>query len=480
MLKRTKDVFLGLFKGQKPHHLQQDQGPTELVDDSNESLRSVPLVFGLGKSSADHSSRDYSASIEEKPLPDIPVITPVASLPLWDISSLRGSTSSRKTGAPKTPLDSVLSHNGEALTIASEQHGHRRSISSPFPQSGSQRDLSRLRPQSEDHKVNQRAPVDSVDRRGQRSFLPPSTLGNPSGTVAIDEFTGSQLSLVHSIPHVEKQSSVGSFASGQSSNLVRPLPTSLRKDSSDLQSIYSGLVSYSEDIPPMADEEVGDAKWVKFITLVEGQHGYYRPRRVTAIACGGFSDVWNCDARFSDGSHLVVAVKKLRAVNMPDNLGALEIAERLLKRLNKEIRIWMALRHPNIAPLIGFTFSGEVCVISPWFSNGNVAEYLQRNPGADRLRLIQQVASGVAYLHGRKPVVVHGDLKHDNVLIDRDGNPRIIDFGLSKAVEEEPGLAALKAHPELKDVLFSCWDIDSLARPGMAAVNLALHSPESA
>lgn len=97
---------------------------------------------------------------------------------------------------------------------------------------------------------------------------------------------------------------------------------------------------------------------------------------------------------------------------MPDDLGALQVAERLLKvcakisgtvvqrlrrdlyatsrqRLNKEIRIWMALRHPNIAPLIGFTFSGEVCVISPWFSNGNVGEYLQRNPDTDRLRLVR-------------------------------------------------------------------------------------------
>lgn len=31
------------------------------------------------------------------------------------------------------------------------------------------------------------------------------------------------------------------------------------------------------------------------------------------------------------------------------------------------------------------------------------------------------------------------------MLIDRDGNPRIIDFGLSKAVEEEPGLASLSS-----------------------------------
>ncbi|KIO27508.1 hypothetical protein M407DRAFT_36389, partial [Tulasnella calospora MUT 4182] len=104
----------------------------------------------------------------------------------------------------------------------------------------------------------------------------------------------------------------------------------------------------------------------------------------------------------------------------------------------KEVQIWTGLQHPNVAPLYGFTFGEQLCAISPWFNNGRIDRYIQANPDVDRMSLIIQVAEGMAYLHRLKPCVVHGDLKPDNVLIDKDGNPRLIDFGLSKLIEEPP------------------------------------------
>jgi len=52
---------------------------------------------------------------------------------------------------------------------------------------------------------------------------------------------------------------------------------------------------------------------------------------------------------------------------------------------------------------------------------------------------IRHVVAGVEYLHNHRPIVVHGDLKGDNILIDfKDGEPfaRLADFGLSYAIEE--------------------------------------------
>jgi len=58
------------------------------------------------------------------------------------------------------------------------------------------------------------------------------------------------------------------------------------------------------------------------------------------------------------------------------------------------------------------------------------------NPDVNRMRLLVQVASGIAYLHGFQPNIVHGDLKGGNILIDEHACAIITDFGLSKVMEE--------------------------------------------
>ncbi|KAG9029330.1 hypothetical protein FS837_003595, partial [Tulasnella sp. UAMH 9824] len=126
------------------------------------------------------------------------------------------------------------------------------------------------------------------------------------------------------------------------------------------------------------------------------------------------------------------------------------------QRLNREIKIWMGLQHTNIAPLLGFVLKGEVCIISPWFINGSVAAYLETHPEVDKTKLVQQVAEGVAYLHNRDPIIVHGDIKPDNIQIDQDGIPKLIDFGWSKAIEVDPGLASVTS-ASLRDAGNARW-----------------------
>ncbi|KAG6811060.1 hypothetical protein H0H92_009149 [Tricholoma furcatifolium] len=156
------------------------------------------------------------------------------------------------------------------------------------------------------------------------------------------------------------------------------------------------------------------------------------PIGTCAVGHGGFADVWKGvwnDPIEKRPRH--VAVKVLRAAIVKD------VKEKMMKRLHSEVLAWHQLSHRNINQLFGIVhFCNSIGMVSSWCENGTIVRYLRDNTKADRLSLIMQVASGVAYLHSATPVVVHGDLKGANILINAHGCPIITDFGLSKVWED--------------------------------------------
>lgn len=116
------------------------------------------------------------------------------------------------------------------------------------------------------------------------------------------------------------------------------------------------------------------------------------------------------------------------------------------RKLQRERTVWARLRHRNVLPLYGFAKDHELFepfggFISPWRTKGNACEFLKTHGNSmskdERLGLWKGVVAGVAYLHNLEPVLVHGDLKSANVLIDDDGTPQICDFGLISIILEE-------------------------------------------
>ncbi|CAE6455882.1 unnamed protein product [Rhizoctonia solani] len=93
------------------------------------------------------------------------------------------------------------------------------------------------------------------------------------------------------------------------------------------------------------------------------------------------------------------------------------------------------MRHENVHELMGvIAFKGQsLGMVSEWMENGNLHEYLRKNPNADRLELSVQIASGLAYVHNCN--MVHGDIKALNVLVSSDGVAKLTDFGLSTMFE---------------------------------------------
>ncbi|KAI5118218.1 hypothetical protein M0805_004706 [Coniferiporia weirii] len=120
-----------------------------------------------------------------------------------------------------------------------------------------------------------------------------------------------------------------------------------------------------------------------------------------------------------------VAIKRLRIHLHDDRV--------FTKFLAKEIHVWSRLDHPNVLPLIGYMLEGAYpSLISEWIENGTVTNFLRDNPGTDIGIIVLGIANGLDYLHSQN--VIHSDLKADNVLIGRFGQPLICDFGISRMI----------------------------------------------
>ncbi|KAF9642057.1 kinase-like protein, partial [Thelephora ganbajun] len=140
---------------------------------------------------------------------------------------------------------------------------------------------------------------------------------------------------------------------------------------------------------------------------------------------GGFADVWK-------GQHngLNVAVKVLK-VYTKDNF------EKIRRGFCREVMTWRTLHHLNVLPLRGVTMTeNRLIMISDWMDNGNVNEFLKKGgTDVDRLELLKETARGLIYMHDRG--MVHGDLKGDNIMIDKDGHARLADFSLITLIPDQ-------------------------------------------
>ena len=143
---------------------------------------------------------------------------------------------------------------------------------------------------------------------------------------------------------------------------------------------------------------------------------------------GGMSRVYR--ARSATAPVGQVAAVKLLAVPAP--------GEDLLARFSRETEILVRLQHPGIAPLLD---AGVAADGRPWFAmtlaeGQQIDAWCQRGalPARDRVRLVRQVADAVAHAH--RLLIVHRDIKPGNVMVDARGRAVLLDFGISRVLEE--------------------------------------------
>ncbi|KAH7676965.1 Non-specific serine/threonine protein kinase protein, partial [Dioscorea alata] len=110
-----------------------------------------------------------------------------------------------------------------------------------------------------------------------------------------------------------------------------------------------------------------------------------------------------------------------------------------MKEFIAEITSLGQLRHRNLVQLLGYCRrKGELLLVYDFMPNGSLDKFLHCHDKptlnwAQRLHIIKGVASGLEYLHEDwQQVVIHRDIKANNVLLDNELNGRLGDFGLAR------------------------------------------------
>jgi len=174
------------------------------------------------------------------------------------------------------------------------------------------------------------------------------------------------------------------------------------------------------------------------------QCGPYRLTR--QLGSGGMGTVYLADR--SDGEiQQKVAVKLLRA-------GADRPSWR--ERFLRERQLLAYLNHPSIVHLLdaGHTADGRPYLAMEYVDGIAIDTYAAEKDLRTQLTLFLSVCDGVSHAH--RHLIIHRDLKPSNILVDASGQPKVLDFGIAKLLDDtadatqtaEPLLTPNYASPE--------------------------------
>ncbi len=166
----------------------------------------------------------------------------------------------------------------------------------------------------------------------------------------------------------------------------------------------------------VADEEVKPGDRLGVWTLTD------------ELGHGGMGTVFK--AQRGDGQfEQIAAIKVLRGL---PSASALE-------RLAQERQIVANLAHPNIARLLdgGATPQGRPYLVLEYIEGLAIDQYCQRKrlSTLQVIKLMLEICAGLSYAHQR--LVVHCDLKPSNILVNTEGRPLLLDFGIAHRLQDQ-------------------------------------------
>jgi len=156
---------------------------------------------------------------------------------------------------------------------------------------------------------------------------------------------------------------------------------------------------------------------------------------VAKIGSGGMGDVYRA-VRADNEYQQLVAIK---LVSIRGESGE------IVSRLRAERQILAALDHPNIARLLdgGTTDDGIPFFVMELIEGEPIDQYCASRDLSveEKLDLFLQICGAVEYAH--QHLIIHRDIKPGNILVSREGVPKLLDFGVAKILTPETADPAL-------------------------------------
>jgi eukaryotic-like serine/threonine-protein kinase len=113
-------------------------------------------------------------------------------------------------------------------------------------------------------------------------------------------------------------------------------------------------------------------------------------------------------------------------------------SKEIKRRFENEGKILAQLEHQNIARLFdgGTTNDGLPYFVMEYVAGDDLLVYCNENQLniEERLKIFRKICAAVSYAHGK--LIVHRDIKPSNIIVTSDGEPKLLDFGISKLLDE--------------------------------------------
>ncbi len=162
------------------------------------------------------------------------------------------------------------------------------------------------------------------------------------------------------------------------------------------------------------------------MSLTQGQRIGDRYTLVGRLGGGGMADVWLADDEMLGRR---VALKFLHERFAQD--------AQFVERFRREAQAAAGLQHPNVVGVYdrGET-EGRPWIAMEYVEGASLKDLVARGlTVGEAVEIVRQVLAGTKFAHERG--IIHRDLKPQNVLVDRDGRARVVDFGIARAGASE-------------------------------------------